>query len=170
MEGPFVPDPVVVRPATEGDLDGIIDCFEIVASEGRWIATELPLDRDDRRAKLSASLEAGECNLLVEAEGRVVGSGGLRAHAPGVFELGMALVPEWRGRGAGSKLLSALIECGRAQGGHKLALEVWPHNAAAIGLYEKFGFEREGYLRRHYRRRSGELWDSVVMGLSLAPD
>jgi RimJ/RimL family protein N-acetyltransferase len=48
-----------------------------------------------------------------------------------------------------------------------MALQVWPHNAAAIALYERFGFERECYLRRHYRRRSGELWDAIVMGLRL---
>ena len=44
---------------------------------------------------------------------------------------------------------------------------MWPHNHAAIGLYEKFGFAREGLLRRHYRRRNGELWDAIVMGRRL---
>jgi RimJ/RimL family protein N-acetyltransferase len=44
---------------------------------------------------------------------------------------------------------------------------VWPHNDAAIGLYEKVGFEHEGLLRRHYRRSNGEHWDVIVMGLLL---
>jgi RimJ/RimL family protein N-acetyltransferase len=73
----------------------------------------------------------------------------------------------YRGRGIGSALLEASIGWARQAGAHKIALEVWPHNEAAIALYEKFGFEREGYLRKHWRRRSGELWDSVVMGLLL---
>src|SRR5438132_10638636 len=30
-----------------------------------------------------------------------------------------------------------------------------------------FGFEEEGLLRRQYRRRNGELWDALVMGLLL---
>jgi RimJ/RimL family protein N-acetyltransferase len=55
----------------------------------------------------------------------------------------------------------------RKAGAHKIALQVWPHNAAAIALYERFGFRREGYLTRHYRRRSGELWDAIIMGLPL---
>ena len=38
---------------------------------------------------------------------------------------------------------------------------------AALALYRKFGFEQEGYLRSHYRRANGELWDAVVMGLLL---
>ncbi|HZD38988.1 MAG TPA: GNAT family N-acetyltransferase, partial [Actinomycetes bacterium] len=73
----------------------------------------------------------------------------------------------WRGRGVGSALLRAAIERARQAGAHKVALQVWPHNAAAIALYEKLGFQREGLLRRHYRRRNGELWDAVIMGLQL---
>lgn len=28
----------------------------------------------------------------------------------------------------------------------------------------------EGRIRSHYRRRSGQLWDAVIMGLVLDPD
>mgnify|MGYP000948480023 FL=1 len=37
----------------------------------------------------------------------------------------------------------------------------------ALRLYEGMGFVQEGYLRRHYPRKTGELWDAVVMGLVL---
>ena len=74
---------------------------------------------------------------------------------------------EWRGRGVGNALLAAAVDWARAAGAHKVSLQMWPHNEAARRLYEKFGFEEEGYLRRHYRRRSGEIWDAVVMGLLL---
>jgi RimJ/RimL family protein N-acetyltransferase len=67
----------------------------------------------------------------------------------------------------GSALLTAAIDWARQAGAHKLHLEHWPTNEAAVALYEKFGFVEEGYLRRHYRRRSGELWDAVVRGLVL---
>jgi ribosomal protein S18 acetylase RimI-like enzyme len=50
---------------------------------------------------------------------------------------------------------------------HKLSLGVWPHNAAAIALYRKFGFVEEGRRVKHYRRQSGELWDIIEMGLLL---
>jgi ribosomal protein S18 acetylase RimI-like enzyme len=67
----------------------------------------------------------------------------------------------------GSALLEAAIERARSDGLHKLALDVFPHNTAAIALYRKFGFVEEGRRAKHYRRASGELWDSVVMGLVL---
>ena len=72
-----------------------------------------------------------------------------------------------RGRGIGSALLAAAIEKARGEGLHKLSLEVFPHNDAAIALYRKFGFVDEGRRVKHYRRSSGELWDSIVMGLLL---
>ena len=44
---------------------------------------------------------------------------------------------------------------------------MWPHNARGRRLYESGGFGDEGYLQRHYRRKSGALWDAVVMALIL---
>jgi RimJ/RimL family protein N-acetyltransferase len=79
----------------------------------------------------------------------------------------MAVAGGWRGRGVGTALMQSCVDWARERGIHKLALQVWPHNEAAIRLYEKFGFEREGVLRAHYRRQNGELWDAVVMGLLL---
>ena len=39
---------------------------------------------------------------------------------------------------------------------------------SAIALYESFGFEREGYRRRHYRR-ADELLDAVLMAYEVTP-
>jgi len=74
---------------------------------------------------------------------------------------------EWRGRGVGWALFQAAIDWARGHGLHKLSLEVFAHNTAAIALYRKCGFVEEGHRVRHYRRASGELWDSLVMGLPL---
>ena len=79
----------------------------------------------------------------------------------------MAVAREWRGRGVGSALLAAAIEWARERGLHKLSLGVFPHNAAAIALYRKFGFVEEGRRVKQYRRSSGELWDAIDMGLLL---
>ena len=139
-----------------------------VAGEGRWIATEAPVDVEQRRRRLVEDIEREDAIVLVaEAGGQPVGELGLHLARYGVADLGMAVAAGWRGRGVGSALLAEAIDQARTAGAHKVALQVWPHNAAAIALYERFGFQREGYLARHYRRRSGELWDAVVMGLPL---
>jgi RimJ/RimL family protein N-acetyltransferase len=159
---------VVVRPAREQDLDAIVELFVEVAAEGRWIGTEVPVDRDRRRRHLAEALQDERAvELVADAGGRVVGQLGMDLARYGVADLGMLVSAGWRGRGVGSALLAAGIEWARGAGAHKVSLQVWPHNTAAIALYEKFGFQREGLLRRHYRRRNGELWDAIVMGLPL---
>ena len=159
---------VTVRRATAADADAVVAMLVEVAGEGRWIATEAPVDVEQRRRRLVEDIEREDAIVLVaEAGGQPVGELGLHLARYGVADLGMAVAAGWRGRGVGSALLAEAIDQARSAGAHKIALQVWPHNAAAIALYERFGFQREGYLTRHYRRRSGELWDAVVMGLPL---
>lgn len=85
----------------------------------------------------------------------------------GVADLGVLVAAGSRGRGIGSALMEACLDWARAAGAHKVVLSVWPHNHAARGLYAKFGFVHEGTLRRAVRRRNGELWDAILMGLVL---
>ena len=160
--------PVTIREATLSDVDALVAILVEVAGEGRWIATEAPVDVERRRRRMAEEIESDDAIVLVaEAGGEVVGQLGLRLASYGVADLGMNVAAGWRGRGVGTALLTEAVDRARKAGAHKLALQVWPHNAAALALYERFGFRREGYLTRHYRRRSGELWDAVVMGLPL---
>jgi RimJ/RimL family protein N-acetyltransferase len=162
------PAAVTVREATLADVDTLVAMLVAVAGEGRWIGTEAPVDVERRRRRMVDEVEGDDVVVLVaEVGGEPVGQLGLHLARYGVADLGMLVAAGWRGRGVGRALLAEAIDRARKAGAHKLALQVWPHNAAAIALYERFGFQQEGYLRRHYRRRSGELWDAVVMGLPL---
>lgn len=158
-----------IRPALETDLDVMVDNTWAVAQEGRWIATEVPFDRADRRRRLLEGLDDGAHSgyFVAEMEGCVVGFIGLRVTPYGVVSLGMLVIDGYRSQGVGHALLVRGIEWARASGGHKVALEVWPHNHSALALYRHHGFNEEGRLRQHYRRRSGELWDAIVMGRPL---
>jgi RimJ/RimL family protein N-acetyltransferase len=161
------PQGIRVREATLADVDALVAILIDVAGEGRWIGTEAPVDVE-RRRRMVEDVEGDDAIVLVaEAGGVPVGQLGLRVASYGVADLGMAVAAGWRGRGVGTALLAEAVARAREAGAHKIALQVWPHNAAALALYERFGFRREGYLTRHYRRRSGELWDAVVMGLPL---
>jgi GNAT superfamily N-acetyltransferase len=150
------------------DAESLVDLYLAVAEEGRYLALEPPIDRHERLLRFQQRVGSPwTLDLAAVADGDVVGHvvavGSERAPA----EVAMAVAKQWRGRGIGSMLIRAVIEWAREHGVHKLALEVFTHNLAAIALYEKAGFQREGLLPRHYRRRNGDLWDVLVMGLAL---
>jgi RimJ/RimL family protein N-acetyltransferase len=165
---------VIVRPIAHAeDLAGALDVHEAVAAEGKWIGAEA-VDRDAVMSKWRASFLEGSSDVMfiAELDGAIVGSAALHALGrcgSGLYELGMSVAEESRGMGVGRALLESCISWARAAGGHKITLQVWPHNEPAQALYRKYGFVQEGYLKKHWRRRNGEIWDSVLMGLLLDP-
>jgi putative acetyltransferase len=162
---------VELRVATPADLPALEAAFESVAAEGRWIGTELPIDWDQRRPRLLASLSDPRWFVLLAVDGpAVVGWISTQLGAGGRAELGMGIVDGHRSAGLGTKLLAAAVGWAEHAGAHKVELEVWPTNERAIGLYRKFGFEVEGTHRRHWRRNDGSLWDSLFMALLLDRD
>src|SRR6266511_2675137 len=83
-----------------------------VAEEGRWIATEAPVDRERRRRRFAEDLERDDTVLLVaDVGGQLVGQLGLVLARYGVADLGMLVADGWRQRG------SAAPCCGRASTG-----------------------------------------------------
>lgn len=154
--------PFEIRSARDDDRYPLAVLHAAVAEERDGIATEPPVDVD-----LWAERWHLEGTLVAVAGEELVGSLHVEASRFGYGELGMAVARGWRGRGVGSALLEAAIAWAREQGLHKLSLSVFPHNAAAIALYRKYGFVEEGLRVKHFRRASGELWDALEMGLLL---
>jgi ribosomal protein S18 acetylase RimI-like enzyme len=158
-----VPDPPFeIHAASDDDRLPLAVLFAAVAEERDGIATEPPVDVEARAASWTI-----DGTFVAVAGAEIVGSLHLEESAHGFGEIGMAVARKWRGRGVGSALLETAIEFARRRGLHKLSLGVFAHNAAAIALYRKFGFVEEGRRVKQYRRASGELWDSLEMGLLL---
>jgi RimJ/RimL family protein N-acetyltransferase len=95
----------------------------------------------------------GWCDVFPEDNPRQSHRGGL----------GMGLLPEFRGKGVGSKLLKAVLEHAKKFGLEKVELNVYTTNVPAIALYKKFGFEQEGLLKK-YRKLDGKYFDCLAMG------
>ena len=167
-----VPSPLPsfsLRLAEPGDFDAYMDAFEAVAAEGRRLGAEAPIDRAARRPAFDRVVAGDDAVqfLADAADGSGILGSIYASVAGGVVELGMFVVDGHRGGGIGSALLAAVIDWARRHGAHKVSLAVWPTNHPAIGLYARYGFRIEGTRRRHYRRRSGALWDAMLMGLIL---
>jgi ribosomal protein S18 acetylase RimI-like enzyme len=152
-----------VRPATFADVTELTRGMKVVVDEGHWIATEAGTPLEELAKRTRRRLAEAPVNLvLVDAE-TIVGVADLGAtRVDGVLSLGMGVAPSHRGRGGGRMLIEAAIAA-RPEDVHKIELEVWPDNEAAIALYEATGFEREGLRRDHYRRRDGTLRSALIM-------
>ncbi|AZG45008.1 GNAT family N-acetyltransferase [Gordonia insulae] len=158
-----------VRDAVADDAVPVSELRARVAAEGRWIGMEAPVDVEGLIRNFHDVLadDSAHAVVAVDDADTVVGSAGMFTVLPGVIAFGMNVAADSRRQGAGGLLLRSVLAWSRDRGAHKVILEVWPHNEAAIGLYTAHGFVREGVRRGHYRRRNGELWDVVEMGLLL---
>ncbi len=68
----------------------------------------------------------------------------------------MSVHDDFQNRGVGSALMAAMIELAdNWLGLRRIELEVYADNAAAIHLYEKFGFVIEGRTSARARRAAG---------------
>ncbi len=70
-------------------------------------------------------------------------------------------------KASGDGCLEAAVDWARGTGIRKLELHVFPWNEPAIQLYERFGFEREGVRKGHYRR-AGDDVDAILMALRVS--
>jgi ribosomal protein S18 acetylase RimI-like enzyme len=160
---------VNVRAAREADLDACVALFDAVAAERRWLATEPPVDLDEVRARWAGRVDSREGTLLLAEETAGAPPVGVAVMVGSATpELGMLVAASHRRLGVGHLLLDACAEWARKAGAREVVLHVFVHNAAAIALYRKHGFEDRGILRRAYVRRSGEKWDALRMVKTLA--
>jgi RimJ/RimL family protein N-acetyltransferase len=159
----------VIRAAHPRDATQLVALAEEVAAEpGGWLISDggwrtVP---DERRYLRALRRYRDAAVFVAEADGGLVGrmSLGRDPHPASrhVADLGLMVAASHRRQGIGRALLEQAIAWAREVGVRKLELHVFPHNDAAIALYESFGFEREGYRRAHYRRGSGYV-DAILM-------
>jgi DNA-binding MarR family transcriptional regulator len=128
---------------------------DFYAINAEWIEAMFSLEKKDRE-QLSRPretiLDTGGVVLFVEsAELGVVGTCALMKVADGVFELTkMGVLERARGRRAGELLLEAALARAKRMDIETLYLLTNAKCVAAIGLYEKLGFQRDAAIMKKY--------------------
>ena len=165
-----------VRPAGPGDAAALVALAEEVGREdGRWIlaAETWRSVSDERRYLRMVQRHPDAAVFVADDEGRIAARLSLsRDPHPAsrhVADLGLMVAEVYRRRGIGKMLLDEALAWARVSGIRKLELHVFPWNEPAIGLYESFGFEREGYRKGQYAR-AGEYVDAILMAYAVAED
>jgi RimJ/RimL family protein N-acetyltransferase len=122
-------------------------------------------------AQLIQSTSAAENSVIIiavaneEIAGFVTFNGGFRVRKKHSGDMGIAVRKQYWGKGIGNLLMEALIEWARnTKTVRKINLLTRTDNAAAISLYEKYGFTKEGILTRDVII-NGIFYDSFSMGL-----
>ena len=167
---------LTIRLAEADDCSALYEMFTHPKLYANTMQLPYP-SREQWRKRLSEPGD-GTYNLVAVAGDKVVGMFSLKAftrprrqHAGSI---GMSVHEDWHGKGVGGALMRAGLDLAdNWLGLTRIELEVYTDNEPAVRLYERFGFEREGLLRRH-AYRDGRFVDSYVMArlrdLSSEPD
>lgn len=155
---------IVVRALEPADMPDLTEAWnQPLAYAG---TLQLPYTSLDTRQRRNAATPDNLTKLVAAIGGKVVGSiyldagEGRRRH---VGAIGMAVHDAFAGQGVGTALMQAALDLAdNWLNLRRVELHVYADNARAIGLYERFGFEREGLLR-DYAWRDGAYVDSLAM-------
>lgn len=138
----------------------------------------VPVGREDEARKRmrdrianDGKLVDGRLDLGVEAEGRLVGHVEARhpkgAMPPGVFEVGIAIFEEERGRGYGRAAIEALTDLLlRRHGAYRVQASTDLLNEAMRAVLERLGYTFEGVLRGFMPTRDGGRADYAMYGVT----
>jgi RimJ/RimL family protein N-acetyltransferase len=170
---------LIVRPAVPDDAKRVISYVEQIAGESENITIgpgEFDFGLEEERAFLQECKDsvAGLLYVVAEIDAEIVGTlsfaAGKRPRTQHAGEFGTSVLRRYWNQGIGSYLLAYLIDWARHTGIiRKINLRVRIDNLAAIHVYEKHGFVREGRLSRELYLHQ-EFVDAYLMGLQLDPE
>jgi ribosomal-protein-alanine acetyltransferase len=138
---------MLIRPARAEDVPAMQAIAKHAATAAHW--TEADYTRIFDAPELSTDWR--RIALVLEEQGKVQGF--LVAQTVGgEWELeNVAIAPDARRRGLGTRLVGELLDLARGQGATAVFLEVRESNHAARALYEKWAFVEAGRRTRYYR-------------------
>ena len=141
---------VRIEPIGLDHVEGYRRALDAVARERRYLTMLEARPEPETLEFVKSNLDDGNPMMVAVASNTIIGWCDVRRE---VFPsrahrgtLGMGLLPEWRGRGVGRRLLDATLARARPAF-RRIELDVFADNARAIALYEKAGFVREGIVR-----------------------
>lgn len=156
---------VTIRAASPDDAQAIAALHNLPGYRYGTLRTPFHSAAEIRHYLESPS--AGAYRLIAEQDGRTIGDIGLnpagnprRRHAA---TIGMGVHDEFAGRGVGSALMQAVLDIAdNWLDLRRVELTVFTDNEAAIRLYERKGFIKEGCLKQ-FAFRDGFYVDAFTM-------
>lgn len=120
------------------------DCAELAALDKRCFA--VPWSRQSFREETENRLAT---YIIAREDDKIIGYCGFWRVGDEVQITNIAVLPEYRRCGTASVMIDEMIA--ESADAEQIVLEVRESNLAAIGLYEKYGFECAGVRKNFYR-------------------
>lgn len=143
---------IELRPIRLDDTEAFRAAVDAVAREHKYLALLEAPPIEQVRAFVKRNVEHGYPQIIALTDDMVVGWCNVppasRAVSAHVGDLFVGLLPQWRGKGIGERLLRRAIHAADLFGFQRVELGVFATNAAAAALYRKVGFVEEGIKRR----------------------
>ena len=163
---------IVLRSLERQDAGAAVFCFRKVAGETDFLLREtdecgVTIAQEEEILARKAD-DPREMLLGVFFGNELIGMAGLNAagqlsrvrHRASV---GVSLVRAHWGKGIGTAMMHAVIECAKEAGYEQLELEVVKDNTRAIALYARFGFVSIGRIPNAIKYRGGRYADMCLM-------
>lgn len=154
---------------TEEDITGFHAAVDYVAKEKKYLLFLQAPPLEETRTFVLRNIQADHAQFVARAGGKVVGwcdiipakAGSVSGH---VGVLGIGVLPEFRHKGIGRRLMQTALEKAKKNGLTRIELGVREQNENALKLYKELGFEIEG-LRKRAVKVDGVYENSYLMAL-----
>lgn len=140
-----------LRDATLDDLETIVTIYNSTIPSRMVTADLIPISVDSRRGWFEAHSRESRPIWISEVDGKVAGwlsysAFNQKPAYSATSEISIYLHLDFRGRGIGSLLVQKSIEHAPKLGITNLVGLIFGHNHPSLRLFQKFGFERWGFL------------------------
>jgi ribosomal protein S18 acetylase RimI-like enzyme len=161
---------VLIAPISESDVESFRECLDAVARERTFLALQEAPPLEHMRAFVMQNIANHVPQVVAKEQQCVVGWCDILPEWHHTLRhcgaLGMGLLPEYRGRGLGRRLLESCVARAKDAGITRVTLEARADNERALHLYERAGFQHEG-VRRNGMRVDGRYVNTIAMALLL---
>lgn len=167
----------VIRCPEGRDAEMLVAYMKATAGESRNLMREpeevtMTVEQEREFLRDRAASETG-LMLLAEVNGEHAGTAsfdtvGRRSRTRHRCSVAITLYRKFWGMGIGTALLGEILAGAKAAGYEQAELEVVSTNEAAVGLYQKLGFQVTGTIRRALKYKDGSYADFLFMSKDLA--
>lgn len=159
---------IAIESIREDHIESFHTALDTVSRERKYLSFLEAPPLDSTRTFVLGMIEGGHPQFVAVTDDGVVGWCDIRRHdRPSHAHrgtLGMGIIPGYRDKGLGTRLISATLDAARELGLHRIELDVHADNLRAIALYEKVGFVHEG-IARDAVKIDGRFIDAIQMAV-----